>query len=160
MSWQTQWRAAWRGRARQVFSAIGDGGHQSVRQIAAATGLSKSSVHRHQQAMAHRQAYASAALWELESGQQWLRLLVCAVVYVFGIQQGVGNERLSEFFRLVQQLDRHIGVSATAIAGIRERVEQQILDYRDGQQAQLAAAQVKVEIAAGAPGSARIADHF
>ncbi|MBD2775282.1 helix-turn-helix domain-containing protein [Iningainema tapete] len=95
---------------------IGINGGASLRQIAAATGFSKSSVHRHLQAMAARQQQPGGALWELESGQQWLRVLVCAVVYLFGVQQGIGNERLSEFFHLVH-LERHIGVSPTAIAG-------------------------------------------
>lgn len=149
MNWQSGWRASWRERAGRIFAVIGINGGASLRQIAAATGFSKSSVHRHLQAMAARQQQPGGALWELESGQQWLRVLVCAVVYLFGVQQGIGNERLSEFFHLVH-LERHIGVSPTAIAGIRALLEQQILDYHDFQQAALATSGVSVEICAGA----------
>lgn len=108
----------WRERAQQIFASVQDGGKRSIRSIAAATGIAKSSVHRHQQAIERRNQYPESPLWELQSGQQWLRLLVWAVIYVFGIKQGIGNETLSEFFHLLH-LERHIGVSPTALQGLR-----------------------------------------
>mgnify|MGYP006177516195 CR=1 FL=1 len=39
-----------------------------------------------------------AELWEHEQGAQWLRVLVLAVIFVFGLKGGVGVERISEFF--------------------------------------------------------------
>lgn len=107
----------WRERAQQIFASVQDGGKRSIRSIAAATGIAKSSVHRHQQAIERRNQYPESPLWELQSGQQWLRLLVWAVIYVFGIKQGIGNETLSEFFHLLHL--RHIGVSPTALQGLR-----------------------------------------
>jgi len=40
-----------RQRAQRVFETIREGSQQSIRRIAAATGLPKSSVHRHKQAI-------------------------------------------------------------------------------------------------------------
>ena len=74
MSWRTDWQETWRGRAQRIYAQVVDSNSPpSVRQIAAATGLSTSSVNRRQQAMAARQVYPASALWELESAHQWLR---------------------------------------------------------------------------------------
>lgn len=139
----------WHKRAQEIFANWRDNGKRSVRRIAAATGIAKSSVHRHQRAMERRNQHPESGLWEVESGQQWLRLLVWAVIYVFGIKQGIGNETLSEFFHLLR-LERHIGVSPTALQRLRVQMEQQILTYRDEQQQQLQQTNTKVEICAGA----------
>lgn len=139
----------WRERAQQIFANIRDNGHRSIRGIAAATGIAKSSVHRHQQAISRRNQHPESPLWELQSGQNWLRLLVWAVIYVFGIKQGIGNETLSEFFHLLH-LERHIGVSPTALQGIRIQIEGQILSYQQEQQQQLQQAKTTVEICAAA----------
>ena len=55
-----------------IFNAICDYGKQSVRHLAARTGLSKSSVHRHLQAIDRRDRYPESALWETEAGRTWL----------------------------------------------------------------------------------------
>lgn len=136
-------------RSQQIFASIQDQGKRSIREIAAAIGIAKSSVHRHSLALLRRNQYPESPLWEVESGHNWLRLLVWAVVYVFGIKHGIGNQALSEFFHLVR-LERHIGVSPTAIDRLRVRMEQQILSYQAEQQQQLQQAQTVVEICAGA----------
>jgi len=46
-----------RQRSQKVFEAIKEGGKRSIRKIAEATGIAKSSVHRHQQAMRRRNQY-------------------------------------------------------------------------------------------------------
>lgn len=74
-----------RQRCQQVFSAIQGGSQSSIRRIAAVTGISKSSVHRHQQAIEQRNQYAESSFWETAAGQEWLRLLVFGAIYVFGI---------------------------------------------------------------------------
>jgi hypothetical protein len=117
--------------------------------LAAATGMAKSSVHRHQQAIKSRNQYPESPLWEMASGHQWLQRLVWAVVYVFGVKHGIGNDTLSEFFHLLR-LERHIGVSPSAVQGIRVKLEGQILTYHQEQQQQLQQVPTKVEICAGA----------
>lgn len=49
-----------RQRSQQVFEAIKEGGKRSIRQIAKATGIAKSSIHRHQQAIERRNQYAES----------------------------------------------------------------------------------------------------
>jgi len=48
----------------RIFNAIRDHGQQSVRRLAERTGLSKSSVHRHLQAINRRDRYPESSLWE------------------------------------------------------------------------------------------------
>jgi len=69
----------------------------------------QSSVHRLVQAIERRHQYPESPLWE-HSGYQWLHRLVWAVVYVFGVKGGIGNETLSEFFHILH-LEGRIGVS-------------------------------------------------
>jgi len=88
---------------------------RSIRAIAAATGIAKSSVHRLVQAIERRHQYPESPLWEHPSGYQWLHRLVWAVVYVFE-SRGIGNETLSEFFHILH-LEGRIGVSQCPAAG-------------------------------------------
>lgn len=46
-----------RQRSQQVFEAIREGGKRSLRKIAESTGIAKSSVHRHKQALSRRNKY-------------------------------------------------------------------------------------------------------
>jgi hypothetical protein len=98
--------------------------------------VSKSSVHRLYQRIQRRHQYPESPLWETEAGQQWLRLLVFAALFVFTLEGGIGCERLSKFFHLLR-LQRHIAVSPTALRTLRAQMETQILEYQQQQQAQL-----------------------
>lgn len=138
-----------RTRVQQIISSVWEDGKRSIRSISVATGIPKSSVHRLSQAIKRRNQYPESSLWETPSGYHWLQRLVWAVVYVFGVKQGVGTETLSEFFHLLH-LEEQIGVSPTALQGLRMQLEGQILAYRDEQQQQLPQAHTQVEICAGA----------
>ncbi len=117
-----------RQRAQRVFETIREGSQQSIRRIAAATGLPKSSVHRHKQAIEWRNQYPESALWETAAGGQWLRLLIFGAVYSFGIKCGIGAETLSEFFYLLQ-LPQQVGVSPSALRNLEVVVRKAILEY-------------------------------
>jgi len=52
-----------------IFNAIREHGKQSVRRLADRTGLSKSSVHRHLQAIDRRDRYPESSLWDTEAGR-------------------------------------------------------------------------------------------
>jgi len=136
-----------RERCQKVFQALASPGHLTVRAIAKAIGISKSSVHRHQQAMTRRNHYPASELWESPVGAKWLKLLVLATIFEFCFKRGVGCESLSEFFQLLH-LERHIGISVASLRQIRAQMEEQILEYQRLQQAQLAAAQSPIEICA------------
>src|SRR5215468_688326 len=110
----------------RIFNAIRTYGQQSVRGLAERTGLSKSSVHRHRQAMERRDRYPESSLWETEAGRTWLIRLVVATLFVFGLKRGVGAETLSEFFRRLR-LEAHVGCSPSAIRTVMHLLERLVL---------------------------------
>lgn len=121
-----------RERGQKVADGIQSHVEQSVRAIAAVTGVNKSSVHRHQQAIERRNQHPESDWWETEKGYQWLFRLVYGVVYCFGIKQGVGAETLSEFIQIVH-LETHVASSPSALRDLKKRVTQLIIDDGDAQ---------------------------
>ena len=139
-----------RGRCQQIFKVLRDVGPQSIRQLATATGLPKSSVERHCKGLQERaRQVPEAELWEPERGAQWLRVLVLAVVFVFGLKGGVGVERISEFFHRIR-LERHLAVSPSALRTLQAQMEAVILAYPAEQEQRLGQAGRRLEIIAGA----------
>jgi Family of unknown function (DUF6399)/IclR helix-turn-helix domain len=110
-----------------IFNAIRKHGTQSVRYLAERTGLSKSSVHRHLQAVNRRNRYPESSLWETEAGRTWLLRLVVATLFVFGLKRGVGAETLSEFFGRLH-LEAHVGCSPSALRSVMHTLERLILE--------------------------------
>src|SRR5262249_17669779 len=109
-----------------IFKAIREHGKQSIRNLADRTGLSKSSVHRHLQAMERRDRYPESSLWETEAGRTWLIRLVVATLFVFGLKRGVGAETLSEFFGRLH-LEGRVGCSPSALRCVMHTLERLIL---------------------------------
>src|SRR5919205_2675972 len=105
-----------------IFNAIRAYGQQSIRSLANRTGLSKSSVHRHLQAMDRRDRYPESSLWETEAGRTWLLRLVVATLLVFGLKRGVGAETLSEFFGRLH-LEAYVGCSPSALRTVMHLME-------------------------------------
>jgi len=110
-----------------ICNALRAHGPQSVRHLAERIGLSKSSVHRHLQAIKRRDCYPEASLWETEVGRRWLLRLVVATLFVFGLKRGVGAETLSEFFSRLH-LEAHVGCSPNALRRVMHTLERFILD--------------------------------
>ena len=54
-----------------IFNAIRDHGQQSIRSLAARTGLANSRVHRHLQAMDRRDRSPESSWWETEAGRPY-----------------------------------------------------------------------------------------
>ena len=121
-----------RERSQKVAACVEANVRQTLRKIAVTTGISKSSVHRHQQAIKRRNQYPESSFWETTAGSQWLARLVFGLVYTFGIKQGVGAESLSEFICAVH-LDTHVASSASALRQLKQRVNQAVLDYEKAQ---------------------------
>jgi hypothetical protein len=111
----------------RICNAIREHGQQSVRHLAERIGFSKSSVHRHLQAIKRRDCYPESSLWETEVGRTWLLRLVVATLFVFGLKRGVGAETLSEFFGRLH-LEAHVGCSPNALRRVMHTLERMILD--------------------------------
>ena len=125
-----------RQRCQKVYQATKKLGIFSVRALARATNLSKSSVHRLRQRIKRRHQEPESNFWETPEGFEWLRLLVLATIYVFGIKQGVGSEVLSEFFHLLR-LNRQVGVSPTALRQLEAKMRSEIIAYQEKQHQQI-----------------------
>jgi hypothetical protein len=110
-----------------IFNAIREHGKQSIRSLADRTGLSKSSVHRHLQAIDRRDRYPESSFWETEAGRAWLIRLVVATLFVFGLKRGVGAETLSEFFSRLR-LAAHVGCSPSALRTVMHLLERLLRD--------------------------------
>src|SRR5215471_18952429 len=110
-----------------IFNSIRAYGKQSIRRLAEHTGFSKSSVHRHLQAMNRRDRYPESSLWETEAGRTWLIRLVVATLFVCGLKRGVGAETLSAFFGHLH-LEAHVGCSPSALRSVMHTLERLILD--------------------------------
>src|ERR687894_3302426 len=115
------------GKSVVIINAIREHGKQSIRSLADRIGLSKSSVHRHLQAMDRRDRYPESSLWETEPGRAWLIRLVVATLFVFGLKRGVGAETLSEFFSRLH-LEGHIGCSPSALRTLMHTLEHGVLE--------------------------------
>lgn len=121
-----------RERRQQVAEFLKLQGRVALSVIAEATGLSLSSVHRHRQAIERADQHPESRWWDSAVGYQWLVRLVIAVVYHFGIKQGVGAESLSAFFKAIH-LDTHVGSSPTTLRQLKHRVEAAIVEYGSAQ---------------------------
>lgn len=138
------------GCCQRILTVLRDRGPQSIRKLAQATGLPKSSVHRYCKGLRERaRQVPEAQLWEHEQGAQWLRVLVLAVIFVFGLKGGVGVERLSEFFHRIR-LERYLAVSPSALRSLRTQMEAVILAYQAEQEQRLGQAEQRVKMIAGA----------
>jgi len=110
-----------------ICNSICEHGKQSVRRLADRTGLSKSSVHRHLQAMNRRARYPESSLWETPAGRAWLLRLVVATLFEFGLKRGVGAETISEFFSRLR-LEAHVGCSPSALRHVMHTLDRLILE--------------------------------
>jgi len=114
-------------KSLRIFNYLCEAGTQSVRHIAQQTGLSKSSVHRLQQAMIRRDSHPEAWLWETEVGRHWFTRLVVATLSTFGLKRGVGIETMSEFFARLH-LATQAGCSPSALQGVMQVLEEAVLE--------------------------------
>src|SRR5215470_19675504 len=110
-----------------IFKSLCENAHQSIRQLARQTGMSKSSVHRLTQAIARRDRSPESWLWETEDGRQWLTRLLAATLYTFGLKRGVGMDTMHEFFTRLH-LATQVGCSPTALRGVMQTLEATILE--------------------------------
>ena len=120
-------------RSRKIFSIINASIKCSVRKISKLTGISKSSVQRQVKAIHKRNRYAESYFWETQEGYHWLRILICATIFLFGIKGGIGAETLSMFFGLLR-LEMHIAVSATTIRKLRNNIMDLLIEYENEQE--------------------------
>ena len=111
----------------RIFNSIREHGKSSIRRLAERTGFSKSSIHRHLQAIDRRDRYPESKLWETPEGRDWLIRLVVATLFIFGLKRGVGADTISEFFGRLH-LEAHLGCSPSALRGLMQRLELTLME--------------------------------
>ena len=114
-------------KSLRIFKCLCANATQSVRQLAQQTGFSKSSVHRLQQAMERRNGHPESWLWETAEGRSWLRRLMVATLYPFGLKRGVGVETISEFFVRLG-FETQVGCSPSALRGVMQVLEAAVVE--------------------------------
>jgi len=72
--------------------------------------------------MENRDQHPESFLWETAEGYAWMRLLVFAVLFHFGLVCGVGAGKLSIFFKLIR-IERFVGVSPAALLNQLKEME-------------------------------------
>jgi len=117
-------------RSRQIYSILKLPVKYSIRNIAKLINIPKSSVHRLRQAILKRNQYPESYFWETEEGYHWLRILVYATIFLFGIKCGIGAETISQFFKMLR-LAMHIAVSPTTIKNLSTKMENILIEYKD-----------------------------
>jgi hypothetical protein len=113
-------------KRRLLFNSFRENAQASIRQVARQTGLSKSRVHRLGQAMARRKQHPASWFWETEDGHRWCIRLLVAVLYVFGLQRGVGAETMSALFACLR-LEQQVGCSPSTWRAVMEKLALLIL---------------------------------
>jgi hypothetical protein len=121
-----------RERGQKVFQSGKEKALQGIEAIASATGISKSSVQRHQQGIERRNQYPESEWWETEAGSAWLKLLVLGSIFFFGIKHGIGVGELSQFLKALR-LGLHVGCSPSALAELKQQLKDTIAAYEAAQ---------------------------
>ena len=140
---------SYRDRSEKIWSHINGNIKSTIRKISDLTGISKSSVHRHQQGLKNRLLYPESEFWESNAGQAWLARLVCAVLFTFVLKRGIGLETVEVFFKQLR-LETHLGISATALREVRNRIEELINQYGEEMEKRGLAASPNQEIVGAA----------
>jgi len=111
---------------QQVFSKSSV--TNSLRDTAKQTSIPKSSVHRHKSNQAKRIACVGHTFFETEEGLAWLSRLFFAVIFVFGIQAGVGSETIALFFNIIL-ITSYVATSPSCIRKVKQTMRNKIDDY-------------------------------
>src|SRR5262249_28155193 len=119
------------GKSVVIINAIREHGNQSIRSLADRIGLSKSSVHRHLQAMDRRDRYLESSLWETEPGRDWLIRLVAATLLLFGLKRGAGAETVSALLRRLHRAAA-VGCSPRPLRTMMHTLERFLLETAAG----------------------------
>jgi len=109
---------------------------QSYRSAAKELGIAKSTIHDHDKRISQRMEYPESVFWSTGEGQAFLKRLIVATIYTFGIKGGVGAGRIEEFMKQIR-ITTHAGVSESSIYRMMKEVELEIIRYKELQEQNL-----------------------
>jgi len=102
----------------------------SLRQTAAALGVSKDMVHRQKKRIQKRRKFSESEFWDSEAGQNFIKRLIVSAIYTFGIKGGIGAGRIEEFMKQIR-VSTHAGISESSIYRMMKEIEVSILKYKE-----------------------------
>ena len=111
---------------------------QSVRQVGHELGIAKSTVQDQVARQSRCGNDPETVFLDSAAGQVFLKRLIVATLYTFGIKAGVGAGRIEEFMKLIQ-LHTRAGLSERPILRLLKEIEVSILRYQELVEQQLVA---------------------
>lgn len=120
------WKAAWQKITQHRSTNPG----QSIRAASLELGIAKSTIHDHIGRQTARNGDAESAFLDSPAGQLFLKRLIVATLYTFGIKAGVGAGRIEEFMKLLRMHTR-AGLSERSILRLLKEIEVAILRYQE-----------------------------
>jgi len=80
--------------------------------------------------MERRNQHPESSLWETEAGNDWLKLLVLATLFQFGLKSGVGADNMSLFFKMIR-IDTQLGLSASSLRKLMNDMESLLPQFQE-----------------------------
>ena len=109
---------------------------QSYRSAAKELGIAKSTIYDQDKRLSQRIKYPESAFWNTQAGQAFVKRLIVATIYTFGIKGGIGAGRIEEFMRQIR-ITTHAGVSESSIYRMMKEIELEIIRYKELQEQRL-----------------------
>lgn len=128
------WKAAWQKITQHRATHPG----QSIRAASLELGIAKSTIHDQIGRQATGSDDAESVFLDSPAGQIFLKRLIVATLYTFGIKAGVGAGRIEEFMKLLRMHTR-AGLSECSILRLLKEIEVAILRYQELVEQQLEA---------------------
>lgn len=110
-----------RERAICIFKILKNNDDMSLRELAKQSSIPKSSVHRQRTNQQIRIDFIGHDFFETKIGLEWLHKLFFAVIFIFGIQAGVGAETISLFFNVIL-VTAYVATSPSSIRDIKQKM--------------------------------------
>ncbi|MDH3327523.1 MAG: DUF6399 domain-containing protein [Gammaproteobacteria bacterium] len=114
----------------RIFAVLKTSRKLTVRDLAKQANTSKSSAHRQALGIKKRNIHPESSFWEQEEGYEWIRLVYFGTLLIFGVEQGVGADNLSRFFKMLR-LDTHIGTSPSSIRASLTALQDMIIRFQE-----------------------------
>ncbi|CAK8711369.1 hypothetical protein KKHLCK_00360 [Candidatus Electrothrix laxa] len=113
----------------RILAALWKSDKLTYRQLAKEAGTSKSSAFRQVKGIQKRNVHPESLFWEHQEGYEWIRMHFFATLLIFGVEQGIGADTLSRYFKMLR-LDTHIGVSPTPIRTRLTQLQNAIIRFQ------------------------------
>lgn len=111
-----------------LYDHIKESGNKNCHRLASFFKTSSSSIFRKLKQLKSRSHICGASFFETQEGQAWLIKLIVAIIMIFGVLCGIGGERLSLFFSLLE-LTYFVGLSERSINRVTQKIEELIEQY-------------------------------